>query len=328
MVKTNWQKNFRRIPTTILQKLSKMPGDEFVVACVRKIPASVVRNGVFGHLDISMNDNVPVFPGRITPKPLTGKFSQWNVVGREIVHKDLPMVVKTFTAERPNWGDWNNGSHDVSWDRDVYQRDFNPPKDLDISTTLLTTELGEDPVFVFRFRVEEILNKRRVDLEKDLFGNLNLLQENTGFADVFPADANSMEYLKTISVYWEILPPGERTEVLARILSKFHAPSQELKEKLLDRYTFLEKLNPVAYISGTSGFHRYFGAQFADNFVVFENLEYGNAIYAMFDDWEELSKLSRIELLKNRRGTGFVRIVHRDGWKNTLKELVKSRRAA
>jgi len=226
----------------------------------------------------------------------------------------------------PDWGDWGNGSHDVSRDRDVYQRDFDPPKDLDISIALLTTEPGDDPVFVFRFRVEEILNKRGADLKKDLFDNLNLLQENTGGADVFPADANLTEYLKTISVYWEILPPGERTETLARILSKFRAPSQELREKLLDRYMFLEKLEPVAYISGTSGFHRYFGAQFADNFVVFENLEYGNAIYVMFDDWEELSKLSRMELLKNRRGAGFVRIVHRTEWKKLLTQLIKNQR--
>ena len=116
--------------------------------------------------------------------------------------------------------------------------------------------------------------------------------------------------------------------MLAHILAKFRAPSKELKEKLLDRYTFLEKLNPVAYISGTSGFQRYFGARFADNLVAFENLEYGNAIYVMFDDWEELSKLTRLELLKNRRGAGFERIVHRSGWKDMLEKLIKSRKSA
>jgi hypothetical protein len=111
-------------------------------------------------------------------------------------------------------------------------------------------------------------------------------------------------------------------------LAKFREPTKELREKLLDRYRVLEKLGPVAYISGTSGFQRYFGAQFVDNLVVFENLEYGNAIYVMFDNWEELSKLSRIELLKNRPGFGFERIVHRAGWKDALKKLIKPRLAA
>jgi hypothetical protein len=85
---------------------------------------------------------------------------------------------------------------------------------------------------------------------------------------------------------------------LNRILSKFRDPSDEVKEKLIARYALLEQLKPQAYVSGTSGFNRYFGAQFKDNLVVFENLEYGNAIYAMSENWAELSKLSRTDLLK------------------------------
>ena len=119
--------------------------------------------------------------------------------------------------------------------------------------------------------------------------------------------------------------PGERTENLARILSKFRAPSKELREKLQDRYTFLEKLKPVAYISGTSGFQRYFGAQFANDLVVFENLEYGNAIYVMFEDWERVSKRSRLDLLRDQDGAKFERVVHRFGWKDAVTEIVSNR---
>ena len=131
---------------------------------------------------------------------------------------------------------------------------------------------------------------------------------------------------KHISVYWEILPPGERTETLARILSKFRAPSEAVKKKLLERYAFLEKLKPVAYISGTSGFQRYFGAKFGDNLVVFENIEYGNAVYIMFEKWEELSKLSRIELLRSRRSAGFQRVVHPAGWQDIVASVVNDNR--
>ena len=127
-------------------------------------------------------------------------------------------------------------------------------------------------------------------------------------------------------MFWEILPPGQRTENLARILSKFRAPSKELKERVLERYMLLEKLNPIAYISGTSGFQRYFGAQFADDLVVFENLEYGNAIYVMFEDWEDLSKRSRLDLLRDGNGAHFERIVHRSGWEDAVKNVVSEHR--
>lgn len=325
MSRPNWKKSLRKIPGPILKRVAKIPGDQIMVACVKKISASALGSGTYKHLGMSIRGDRPVFPNRIMPKPMFGTFSQRNAEGQEIVRRDLPMATKTFSVEMPNWGDWSNGSHEVYWDRDVYQREFIPPKELEVSIELLTTEPGEGPVFLFGFRVEEVLDKQATDFEVNLFSNLNLLQENTGAADVFAADADSTAYLKTISVYWEILPPGERSEMLAHILAKFREPSKELREKLLDRYTFLEKLKPVAYISGTSGFQRYFGAQFADNLVVFENLEYGNAIYVMFDNWEELSKLSRLELLKNCRGAGFERIVHRAGWKDVLETLIRPR---
>src|SRR5581483_9867737 len=159
MNKSNWQRNFRRIPAAILQKLSMTPQNEIIVASVKRIPASVLKSGAFGHLGMSMNGDVPVFPERITPQPSFGRFSQWNVQGREIIRKDLPMVTKTFTVEVPDWGDWSNGSHDVYWNRDIYQREFIPPKEADISIALLATEPGDDPVFIFRFSVEEFLKK-------------------------------------------------------------------------------------------------------------------------------------------------------------------------
>ena len=327
-MKPNWQKNFRKTPDSITKKVARVEGNEIVVAAVKRISASELRAGLYKHLEMGWGvEEAALFPERIMPHPMNGKFSMWNAQGREIIRKDLPMVTRTFSVEAPNFGDWSNGSHDVSWDRDVYQRDFVPPAEAELSIALLRTEPGDDPNLLFRFRVEQILSKASGDFGEQLFSTVNLLQENVGAIDVFRSEAEAAEYLKTISVQWEILPPGERTETLNRILAKFRNPNEGLKQKLLARYALLEKLRPVAYISGTSGFQRYFGAQFRDNLVVFENLEYGNAIYVMFENWEELSKSSRLDLLRNRH-QGFERIVHRMGWEDALISLVRGRMAA
>jgi len=50
----------------------------------------------------------------------------------------------------------------------------------------------------------------------------------------------------------------------------------------------------------------------------------GNAVYAMFERWQDLSKMSRLELLSGDR-RGFVRIVHRSGWEDQLKKVVLDR---
>lgn len=112
---------------------------------------------------------------------------------------------------------------------------------------------------------------------------------------------------------------------MAKMLSGNRAPSPEAQQRFEERYDLLEDLRPVAFVNGTGGFSRYFGAKFADDLVVLENTDYGNAVYVMFEEWETLSQRSRTELLAG--GTnGFVRIIHKPGWETTLRELVARRR--
>jgi len=92
-----------------------------------------------------------------------------------------------------------------------------------------------------------------------------------------------------------------------------------------DRLEAMERLKPQGYIAGTNEFLRYFGAKFEENLVAFENLNNGNAIYVMYEDWQTLSQRSRIDLLKGPR-EGFERIVHQDGWKKRLAAFVRERR--
>jgi hypothetical protein len=132
------------------------------------------------------------------------------------------------------------------------------------------------------------------------------------------------DYLATVYVGWEILPPGERDANIARILSWLRNPSEEVKRKIIDRYDTLLKLKPSAFVAGTSGFQRYFGAKFGEDLVVFENLEYGNALYVMYEEWQALSKKSRTQLLAGSPA-GFERIVHSPGWKTRLRDALKRR---
>lgn len=321
------KRNFRRIPERIDLKVKGFAKPEVIAACTRKIPLARIAAGDFGHVGITVANSEVAFPkDAFVPRPTVGKYSNRNVNGREIVRKDLPMTIKTTSFDSPNWGDWSNGSHEVSWDREVYQREFEAPRNFDMSVELLATEEGaEGKTFVFKFTVNAILHRDAEDFETDLLYALNLLQENAGAADVFPADAKREDYLKTVSVVWEILPPGETNATIANILGHFRKPSDEVKARVLERYELLASLKPMAFVVGTSGFARYFGAQFADNLVVFENLEYGNAIYVMFEEWETLSKQSRLELLKGDTSK-FIRIVHSKGWKKQLKSVVGARR--
>ena len=65
-----------------------------------------------------------------------------------------------------------------------------------------------------------------------------------------------------------------------------------------DRLKLFASLKPSSYLVGTAQFASYIGAQFADDLVVFENAYYGDALYVLYDNWRDVSKRSRIDLLK------------------------------
>ena len=318
-----WKKNIRMIPPRLEYKLKTINSDDVVVACVKKINRSDIQKGLYRHLIISISEEGYLdFYGNILPSKSVGKFSKINIEGKENKRKDLPMITKTFAVDTPNFGDWSYGSHTVYFDRDVYVKEYIPPKQTEISIELMSDNSNTVNQFVIKFSVEEVLNKKTANFLDDLFYNLNILQENVGNSDVFSSDTTFEEYTRTIYVDWEILPAGQRDSNLRLLISKFRLKTKEDIDRIIDRYDVLNNLRPKEFISGTSGFRRYFGAKFSDNLVVFENLEYGNAIYVMYDNWKALSQKTRIELLTGDN-TGFDRIVHTKSWKVQLDYLIR-----
>jgi hypothetical protein len=315
----HWKKNLNKIPDNIRERVNALGATNMVVACSLKIPAEEILKGVFQHLEINLVDGNLQFPARILPSPEAGRYSRYNLFGREEVYRDEPMINKSYSVDSPNFGDWSKGSHEVIWDRRVFQRGFIGPKYLEITIEFVGIDNRNN--HIFKFTVDDILNISRPEFWEDLLFDLNLLQENVGNHGVFGTEANLDEYLNSLYVNWEILPPGEIEENVTQILTGIRSSDPGLRQRITDRYKFLQSLKPQCLIQGTSRFQRYFGAKFADDFVVFENVEYGNAIYVMFSNWEELSQKSRTELLSSA-STDFIRIRHTRTWKLRLRAVV------
>lgn len=317
-----WKKNLMRIPDAIMAKLDNM-GRDVVVVCSRYIREADIRTGLFDHLDISVQEGGIEFENQVVPAHNVGRYSRYNVQGREIKRSDLPKIQKTYSWDVPNYGDWSKGSHVVSRTREVYARDYLPPKELCIEITLgEVVTIEGDREYLFFFRVGEVLNSEADYFYDELLFALNFLQENIGLCDVAESTTSYDDYLRTTYVGWEILPPGEYDATLRRILEICGRVSPQARDRINERAQLLHSMNPRNYIVGRSGFRRYFGAQFSDNLVVFENIEYGNAIYIMYDNWDELSRQSRSEILRSGRGD-YERIVHRQGWETRLRRLIQ-----
>jgi hypothetical protein len=313
---TAMKKNIRKIPAEMLDRIRAFDVDDVVVACAKMLRRADIAR--YTQLGLSLDGDRLVIPAPAVPDPRRGRYSTANVEGYTKVRKDLPMEPKTFSFEAPNWGDSYYGTHTVMMTRDVYPRDFYPPKEVELSITLLKEQ---DGVFVVKFAIEQVLNRRSARFEHDLFYNLNLLQESVGAADVFPSAATLAEYVQTVRVDWEILPVGTVDDVVRAILRGKRPVTGEQEATMRARIDAMSRLRPEEYVAGTDGFLRYFGAKFGDDFVVFENIRYGNALYIMYESWPELSRRSRVELLSGPADS-FDRIEHREGWEDALQHRV------
>lgn len=320
------KKNLNKIPRDILEKIGRIESDEVVAGCAVKFKAQDLASGKLSHLGITLTDEGLKLPASIIPSESQGKYSSRNINGFEVIRKDLPKETHYHTVETPNWGDSYYGTHPVDLPYKKYPRDFHSPRELEILITCKDTRPGLS-TYIIAFQVQEVLDKRNKDFNNFLFEDLNLLQENIGACGVEAASIPVADYVKSLHVSWEILPPGTLDETIERIF-RGKTPTQHQKDVAAERYNFFQTLKPKGLVFGQSGFRRYFGALLEDNLVVFENVEYGNAVYILFENWEELSKLSRLDLLSGKFGDSFERVVHTTEWKEKIKAIVTNRRKA
>ncbi len=320
----SWKKNIRKVPQKILSKLNVIAGPHIVVGCVKRINRESIENGQYSHLGIELNEDRLSFQQSISTSPDQGKHSYWNVNGREIVRKDLPKETHYNLVDTPNYGDSYKGTHTVSLPYKKYPRDFIAPRNTTINIECSDTS-NNLTHYIIKFELSEVLDRDSKEFDDRLFDCLNLLQENIGDCGIEQAGITLYDYIQTLHVAWDILPPGTIEEAIDRI---FHGrqPTEQESQIVNERYDFFLTLNPQSLVYGRSGFQRYFGALIEDNLIVFENVKYGNAIYIMFSDWEELSQQSRVDLLSGRFSNDFERVTHVGDWQKKVTKIIEERR--
>jgi hypothetical protein len=314
------KKNFLKIPQVIIDRLNAFAQDDVVAACAKLVRNNEIQR--YAKLGLKIEADVIVTPQPFVPHASAGRYSKTNTEGKVVKRTDLPMEKKTQSFEAPSWK--SGHTHTVSWSRDIYQREWIAPKGVQLQITVVERQVGAS---VLKFSVDEVINRRTPNFENELLFNLNVLQENVGAADVMPSAATLAEYAETVRVDWELLPAGTPIDQIVANIKKRSNVDAPTEAAMRERLAVMERLTPEKYVIGTSGFAGYFGAQFGADFVAFENIRYGNALYVMRENWQVLSKKSRIELMAGNYEE-VTRIEHRDGWSRKLTALVRDYRIA
>jgi len=317
------KKNFRSTPEFITNRINAIDSDNIIIATIIKINKNQIDELKFKNLNLQLNNNQISFDEQYIPENTIGSFSRKNIDGYKIVYKDQEKIRKSFyLGERPYYGDWSKGSFSLYSTKEVYPSDDISPREASITTELLE-ETEND--FMVKVSVDVILNRNDENFDEELFFAINLLQENIHSVNVFSSETTREEYLRTLSLTWDIFPPGERNDDLERIMRGSRNLTSEKIEQVQNKYDYLISLNPVEIISGLSGMRKYFGAKFSENLIVFENLNYGNAIYVLFENWVELSQMSRTEI-QTRPSNEYIRIKHTANWSQNLEKIIAGNR--
>lgn len=308
-------RHFRRIPDYIEQELRSIESQHVIAAAIINVTMAEISSGEYHNLGIHIKEGNLTCPEVIYPEKLSGIYARRNRNGIVWILKNLPKITKTYSFESPNFGDPDKGYHTTYWDRKVYQRRLEPPRDWELALTVISHD--EEHVRI-KVAIKTILDRNHPDFRNDLFFAVNMLQEQCRDCHVFDAAVTNEELARVTTVGWEIFPPGTMDRTISEITKRLRNPTPERQHEIQMRTDVLNRLHPTEYILGSGMNSRYFGAKFGENIVVFENVDYGNALYILFDNWQEISQMSRIDILK-RHERDYIRIIHKYGWEKALK---------
>ncbi|MDC0887300.1 hypothetical protein OAS19_05880 [Altererythrobacter sp.] len=298
----------------VQRDLERIDGTRIVVAAVLTITTDEAAK--YELAGLSLNSGKLAVAEPAPPPRACGLWAGRNLDGWQEKRKDLPKEMRDISHWAPNWN--GSGHHLVSRSVEAWPVDHHPARMLTLSGTIL--EPLKDGAIV-RFRIDQPLDRTDADFAENLQFNLRLLREVVGRSQVYCADMSDEEFANLQSVDWELIPRGSVDCVLAR-LAKTRAATADQLEVASGRLKVLERLGHDGFIVGHGKFARYFGARFGEKLLVLENLEYGNAMYVFEENWEELTKLSRTELIK-LRDPGVHRLPHLPGWQSAIRKLLR-----
>lgn len=256
-----------------------------------------------GFLKIKKNE-------QIIPNTNLNVFFKNNAENKYKVRKDLPKVKKEIEYDT-QITDWHGERHNVS----VYKELFVYQKDViyALKKELYLIEIDND-LYV---STEEIEIKNQEEIKY----NLDLILY--AYNEVEIINSETHEKLQKIKkVNWEILPSGE---------NPWEKVKEFIREKNTEEVFTKEEKNPIYraekivsykpnFIAlGKESFNNYIVYSF-DNIFILESYKKDNATYIFRENWENLSKLTKKELLSLEKSS-LERIIHANNWDSEIKSL-------
>lgn len=249
-----------------------------------------------------------------------GPVSTFNAEGDYEVHNDQPMETAYRQAEW-SWTEFRGRYDTVERSKIVevpykrYPRTFIPPPSVELSIK----QLGSGDK-VLASPIIEFIEAR----DTELLHIINLLLELFGECELLRQDLSPVIEARQVRLNWEILPQGQLPWAqlqhhLRPILERQPKGNRVVIDK---RHQAISNYNPEFVAVGHGGFDGYviFGFP-SKRLYILESTQVNNATYILDRDWEDLSGMTKAQLLNNDLHRE--RLIHRENWFRELHRLLK-----
>lgn len=158
---------------------------------------------------------------------------------------------------------------------------------------------------------------------KLVLNSINIFLTNFWECEILTDKLNTLMPVKTIRLNWEVLPQGKYPwRNIKKDLEKISEGNSKTNSKImLDKCEYINNFKPDFRAYGKSGFRGYviFGFN-QKNLYVLESIYPNNATYVFADNWQELSQLTKAQILND--GLQNARLIHKRNWEEDIKKIL------
>jgi len=239
-----------------------------------------------------------------------GKFSHFNVHGKEVIRKDLPkkkVSIMCYGTTR----DWHGNEHSKVQTRSINKY---PREHVDApSESLQIIEFNKK-----QYIATSELHLLDVNEDKNIH-ICNLMLECFNEFEILDVQENKIVGPKLKKLQWDILPKGKYPwSVSGKIIQGITENLPNKDQKVIDhRMKVISKMNPDFLASGRGGFSGYFvyGFETKGKYVM-ESIHLDNATYVFESNWESVSQLTKNEIINSN--IIHERVIHNKMWSSML----------
>jgi len=293
----------RHLPVTFKEKTLHIGAVD-----IERFRARLLKIGFTGDLAI----------GETVLPDIVGPITRFNAEGKQIIRRDLPKET-VYRQIIWKWKEWHGKEQVEKTDFKYvpyqrYPREPVPPPGVEL-------QIAEDSDSNKLITSESIVYTEANYTA--LVHLINIYLEIFGECDILTEDLHPIMPLTAQRLNWEVLPPGEYPweeikEKLRPIIERAKTGKQGVITRRLE---VMSEAEPELIAYGNGGFSGYIVFGFKrKNIYILENSYYGNATYVFDQNWEQISQLTKAEILN--QNLHIARLIHVEGWEGAIRQLL------